>query len=115
MKHCIDFALPKGTPVCAARDGVVSERVSRFSKTFDNSEMADRCNVVVLLHEDGEESVYVHLAQNSIRARLGQRVRAGQVIARSGQTGYATYPHLHFGVYDKKGKSKKIKLVGPST
>ncbi|MDO8504366.1 MAG: M23 family metallopeptidase [Candidatus Liptonbacteria bacterium] len=114
MEHCIDFALPQGTPICAARGGRVTERVSRFSKSFDDPEMADRCNRVVLLHDDGEESVYVHLARGSVRVKYGQRVRMGQVIARSGQTGYATYPHLHFGVYDDAGDSKKVKLGRPS-
>lgn len=114
QKHCIDFALLEGTPICAARDGVVMERVSRFSKGFNNPKMADRCNLVVLLHDDGEESVYVHLAWRSVRVKIEQRVRKGQVIAQSGQTGYATYPHLHFGVYDSAGDSKKAKLTCPS-
>ena len=114
MEHCVDFALPEGTPVCAARNGRVTGLASRFSKNYGNKKMAERCNYIVLLHDDGEESVYVHLAKGSARVKVGQKVRRGQVIAESGQTGYATYPHLHFGVYDDAGDSKKVKFARPS-
>lgn len=100
MKHCIDFFLPKGTPVLAARDGVVVARESRYSKAYNSPEYVDRANYVLIRHSDGEVSVYAHLQYRSVRCRVGQKVKRGQVIALSGQTGYAGYPHLHFGVYD---------------
>ena len=71
----LDFGMPIGTPVHAARDGVV------------------------VLHSDGTTGEYFHLAQGSARVELGERVRRGQVLALSGNTGYSTAPHLHFGVY----------------
>jgi len=100
IRHCIDFALPIGTPVKAVANGVVRCRVSRFAKTYDNSRYTDRVNYVEILHADGRVSFYLHLKWRSVRVRVGQKVRRGQIIALSGNTGYATYPHLHFGLYD---------------
>jgi len=54
---------------------------------------------VVIRHEDGTESEYAHLATTFVR--IGQRIHAGQVIGRVGDTGLATGPHLHLGM--KKG------------
>jgi murein DD-endopeptidase MepM/ murein hydrolase activator NlpD len=50
----------------------------------------------------------VHLMHCSARVRVGQRVMTGQVIALSGSTGYATYPHLHVGVYAPDGRNIPI-------
>lgn len=54
---------------------------------------------IVICHEDGTESEYAHLATTFVR--IGQRIHAGQVIGRVGDTGLATGPHLHLGM--KKG------------
>jgi len=108
MRHCVDFAVSEGTPVVAARDGVVVERESRYARAYGNKRYANRTNYVVLRHADGEETLYVHLRRHSVRVRVGQLVRRGQIIALSGQTGYATYPHLHFGAYDRRGRNIPI-------
>lgn len=98
-KHCLDFKIPCGTPICAARDGTVVSRESRFNKNYKSKRYMKRANVIVIRHRNGEESVYGHLQWRSVRVKLGQKVKRGQIIALSGQTGFATYPHLHFGVY----------------
>ena len=108
LRHCIDFALPPGTPILASRDGIVIVRESRFSKNFTNTEDVDKGNGVILRHADGEISVYAHVQWRSVRVARGEFVRQGQEIAKSGQTGYATYPHLHFGIYDKGGRNRKV-------
>lgn len=105
LRHCIDFAAPAGTPVLAARAGVVIARESRYARTYPHARYARRANYVVIRHADGETTVYAHLARRSVNVRVGQFVRRGKIIARSGQTGYATYPHLHFGVYDPQGRN----------
>lgn len=51
---------------------------------------------IVIRHEDGTESEYAHLAATFVR--IGQRIHAGQVIGRVGDTGLATGPHLHLGM-----------------
>ena len=93
--------MPKGTPVRAARDGVVVFRESRYSKTADMSDKsnASKANIVEIEHADGEMTLYAHLQWRSVRVANGQHVRRGQIIGLSGQTGFASYPHLHFAVY----------------
>ena len=110
MKHCVDFSMPEGTPVLAAREGIVVGSESRFNKSYSSPKYADRCNRIIIVHADGEESVCVHLEWHSLKVKIGEFVKTGQLLGLSGQTGYATYPHLHFGVYDKNGKNIKIKF-----
>ena len=51
------------------------------------------------MHSNGEYSRYNHLGYNSSKVRVGQYVRAGEVIARVGMTGFTYVPHLHFQVF----------------
>ncbi|MDO4708392.1 MAG: M23 family metallopeptidase [Pseudomonadota bacterium] len=97
----IDFAAPIGTPVIAARDGLVMQAEGRFS---DHGRQRDAVNLVRILHADGSMAVYAHLQQHSLQIRAGQHVRRGQVIARSGNSGYSTAPHLHFVVQVNNGQ-----------
>ena len=120
LKFCIDFLLPKGTPIVAARSGTVITCQDRYKRSYKSPKFAGRRNFVVIRHTNGESSIYVHLKHRSIKVKNGQKVRRGQVIALSGQVGFATYPHLHFGVYRgvylKGGVSVKItfdKKLGP--
>lgn len=57
-------------------------------------------NYVVIDHENGEYSFYAHLSENTINVGKGDRVKQGQVIARVGNTGNSTDPHLHFQLMD---------------
>ncbi|PJK14782.1 peptidase [Lysobacteraceae bacterium NML07-0707] len=97
----IDFAAAIGTAVIAARDGLVMQAEDRFS---DHGGQRDAVNLVRILHEDGSMAVYAHLQQRSLQVRAGQRVRRGQFIARSGNSGYSTAPHLHFVVQVNNGQ-----------
>ena len=112
LRHCVDFAMPEGTPVLAAREGVITDCCMKFAENFRDPEHGlGRENRIVIRHDDGQESVYVHLQHGSARSHVGKRVAAGDVIALSGQTGYATYPHLHFGVYDVLGCNIRIQWL----
>ena len=104
---CIDFFMLPNTKVLAARGGVVKDLESRFKKSYRDMRFIDRCNFIIIAHSDGEETVYAHLAHDSLRVKKNQKVKRGQVIGLSGQTGYAWYPHLHFGIYAKNGKNIK--------
>jgi murein DD-endopeptidase MepM/ murein hydrolase activator NlpD len=111
MRYCVDFALPVGTPVKAVAAGRVLYTEGRYHKGYPFKKYADRCNYVGIKHSDGRVSLYVHLQWHSVKVRAGQTVRRGQVIALSGQTGYATYPHLHFGLY-LNGNNVPVKFTG---
>ena len=98
-EYAVDFAMRKGTPVCAARDGIVVN-LKESSKTGGSDEkFRSASNFVCIAHDDGTIAEYHHLHYDSVLVEVGQRVEAGQRIALSGNTGYSTGPHLHFGVY----------------
>ena len=56
-----------------------------------------------MLHDAGTYAIYAHLNTNTIRVKPGDRVRRGQYIADSGNTGYSSGPHLHFAVVRNAG------------
>ncbi|MGE0639921.1 MAG: M23 family metallopeptidase [Thermoanaerobaculia bacterium] len=99
--YAYDFEMPIGSPVIAARSGVVGELEERFR---DGNGVVAEANYVLLRHDDGSASVYFHLTQGGVLVSLGQAVRQGELIALSGQTGRAGIrPHLHFGVLGGSG------------
>jgi hypothetical protein len=102
--YAIDIVMPIGTTVLAARDGIVMDVEEDFNRSgSDLQEFADKANHVRILHGDGTMAVYAHLDLASVQVRAGGRVRAGQVIARSGNTGFSTGPHLHFVIQQNVG------------
>jgi murein DD-endopeptidase MepM/ murein hydrolase activator NlpD len=84
MHTGLDFPAPTGTPVVAARTGVVT--VARWLSGYGNT--------VAIRHKLGTSTLYAHLS--AILVRPGQRVAVGQPVGRVGATGSATGPHLHF-------------------
>ncbi|MFT3791301.1 MAG: M23 family metallopeptidase [Rudaea sp.] len=98
-RYAVDIGMPEGTPVLAARDGVVMTVDNDFyGNGLDMNEYGDRANNVRIVHDDGTMAVYAHLQLESAHVQVGDRVRAGQVLALSGETGYTNGPHLHFVV-----------------
>ena len=87
----IDIPMPPGTPIMAARDGVVA-------KTGNNSTMGFRGygNFVLVDHGNGIKTLYAHCLNVNVQA--GQHLRQGQVVATVGRTGRASTDHLHFEV-----------------
>ena len=97
--HAVDFTLPVGTPVLAARAGTVMDAERYFHRAGQDAEIdGPKANYVRILHADGSMGVYAHLEYNGVSVSPGQRVTAGQQIGRSGNTGFSTGPHLHFAV-----------------
>jgi murein DD-endopeptidase MepM/ murein hydrolase activator NlpD len=117
-QHAVDFVMPIGTDVFAARDGVVIEVASDYFETGTDLVVdGPRANIVRVLHDDGTMALYVHLNWNTIRVVPGQRVRRGEYLADSGNTGFSTGPHLHFVVQRNRGgalESLPLQFVGPN-
>ncbi|MDI2141192.1 MULTISPECIES: M23 family metallopeptidase [unclassified Pseudomonas] len=98
-KYAMDIAMPVGTPIIAARAGVVVKTEnSQSGRGTDPSG-----NFVRILHDDGTMGVYLHLKQGSVSVREGQRVAVGSPLALSGNTGNSSGPHLHFVVQRNTG------------
>lgn len=95
----LDFAMPEGTPVLAARAGTVVRVVDHFSESGRDEALKARGNVVVIAHRDGTVAQYGHLQRGGARVKRGQTVAAGDRIALSGNTGHSSRPHLHFEVW----------------
>lgn len=95
--NAIDIGVPSGTAVLAALSGTVVGT--------GNTDSVRGCysygKWILLKHGNGLDTLYAHLSSISVSA--GQSVSTGTVIGYSGMTGYATGPHLHFGVYATEG------------
>lgn len=98
-RYAMDIAMPVGTPIIAARGGVIVKTENSQSGRGTNP----AGNFVRVLHDDGTMGVYLHLKQHSVQVREGQRVQAGDLLAQSGNTGNSTGPHLHFVVQKNVG------------
>lgn len=98
-RYAMDIAMPEGTPIIAARGGVVVK--TENSQTGRGNNPAG--NFVRVLHDDGTMGVYLHLQRGSLNVREGQRVAVGSPLGLSGNTGNSTGPHLHFVVQRNTG------------
>jgi murein DD-endopeptidase MepM/ murein hydrolase activator NlpD len=98
-RYAVDIVMPLGTPVLAARGGIVMESEGSYADNGRKDERyLDRANFIRLLHDDGTMAIYAHLQQHSLRVQPGMKVPAGHWIANSGNSGYSSGPHLHFVV-----------------
>jgi murein DD-endopeptidase MepM/ murein hydrolase activator NlpD len=95
----VDYAAPEGTPVWAAADGKIVFR----------AEKGGAGNMVILRHDGGLKTLYMHLSRFAPGQAVGDDVKAKTVIGYVGQTGLATGPHLHFGM------QKHGRYVDPTT
>ena len=96
--YAIDFSVPQGTPVHAAREGVVVGSEGSNTAGGMSPEYRKYANYVIIEHSDGTMGNYYHLRQGGSAVRIGQKVSQGELIGYSGNTGYSSGPHLHFSV-----------------
>ena len=94
----LDFKMNQGSPIHAARGGVVTHAIGSFKNGGLNKRYFRRANMVVILHEDGTQAYYGHLKHEGIAVKVGDTVAKHQLIGYSGNTGYSAFPHLHFVV-----------------
>ncbi len=116
-RYAVDFGADIGTTVLAARAGTVMQVEADFDRGGLNAEKyAGRANFVRIVHDDGSMALYAHLALDGVLVRIGQRVRKGQTIGLSGNTGYTSGPHLHFVVQVNRGMKLEaipFRMFGP--
>ncbi|GFD72220.1 hypothetical protein KUL113_16400 [Tenacibaculum sp. KUL113] len=109
-RFALDFAAPVGTPVLAAREGVVIDTKDDGDKGGPSPELAKYANYVVVLHSDGTTGEYYHLKHKGAAVTRGQTVQRGQLIGYTGNTGFSSLPHLHFAVYVAKFHGKYVSV-----
>lgn len=98
----VDFKAPIGTPVYAPADGVVY--FSGYQRAAGN--------YIIIEHNNGYKTVYMHLSKRHVKK--GQKVKLGQLIAKSGNTGRTSGPHLHYEVHVNNRPVDPMKVDLPS-
>jgi murein DD-endopeptidase MepM/ murein hydrolase activator NlpD len=97
-----DFAAPKGTPIMASGNGIITR--ARWC--------GGGGNCIKIKHNSKYQTVYAHLSKFARGIKKGVRVKQGQIIGYVGSTGLSTGPHLHYEVIENgiKINSQKLKL-----
>jgi murein DD-endopeptidase MepM/ murein hydrolase activator NlpD len=98
-QYAVDFKMPVGTAVHAARGGIVARVVESNDKGCWEDGCGEFANFIVVMHSDGTTGEYYHLQKDGALVEVGDSVVAGQKIGLSGNTGHTALPHLHFAVY----------------
>jgi murein DD-endopeptidase MepM/ murein hydrolase activator NlpD len=105
-EYAIDFVMPEGTPVLAARGGIVismREDCPNVNCPFNPESCCG--NYMKIRHSDRTVAAYWHLPQGGACVNVGDVVSRGDVIAVSGNTGVSMMPHLHFAVFARSGRT----------
>ena len=95
-RAALDFKMEEGTPVCAIADGIVIRTKDDSNSGGMKYMYKPYGNYVIIGHNDSTRSSYRHLLYHSVIVHPGDSVHSGQIIAKSGMTGYTFTPHLHF-------------------
>lgn len=101
-ENALDFRMPEGTEIVAVRDGIVVQVQDQNNEGCPE----DRCkgfnNFILIYQEDGTFANYSHLLQNGSTVKVGDKVSQGEVIGRSGNTGFSSEPHLHLVIFTQQ-------------
>lgn len=118
MTYSLDFLLPEGTKLFASRDGEVTKVKDTGKKNYSGKDHAkgeeaykNYMNEIEIKHNDGTYASYAHLKNKGSFVKVGDKVKQGQIIGLSGNTGWSSAPHLDFSVYKKDYKEYKIKTI----
>lgn len=109
-ENAVDWDVPEGTTVCAARAGRVVGVRADSTVSGTNPKFKPLGNYVIIKHADGTFADYHHLQTDGALVEIGDEVKVGQPIGLSGSTGYASKPHLHFMVFQAIDGKKVLSL-----
>lgn len=109
-QYAVDWRMPLGTRVHAARSGVVVGVKNDSNIGGGDSKYDWDANYILIKHADGTLGQYVHLQKGGAVVKVGQHVEAGDFIGLSGNTGHSTGPHLHFSVFKAKDGKHRVTL-----
>ncbi len=98
-EHALDWEMPEGSIVLAAREGRVVGLRQGPATGESFLALSSKGNYVLVRHSDNTYAEYMHLQEKSAFVKIGDSVKAGQPIARSGDSGKSGVPHLHFAVF----------------
>lgn len=98
-EFAVDWAMPEGTPVLAARAGTVVALRADRTASGPTDDFRDQANLVIVEHRDGTLAEYLHFRPRGLAVKLGQRVGVGDLLGFSGATGYTRAPQLQVRVY----------------
>ncbi len=96
--NAIDWAMPVGTEILAAREGTVIGYRENSNIGGSSPKYKSEQNYIWVQHSDGTVGQYHHLKKGGVLVEIGDPVRRGQLIGLSGNTGYSSVPHLHFHI-----------------
>ncbi len=97
----VDYAVRAGTKVLAPFDGEIITVVDHHDKYGATPEFAPYANYIQIKHANGETSDLMHLAKDSVLVKVGDHIKTGRVLAKTGLSGYMTGPHLHWFVFHR--------------
>ena len=102
-RYAVDIAMAVGTNIHAVRDGTVVWVKDDYHMSGRTQYFLDKANVIKVMHNDGTFALYGHILMDTSAVKIGDKVIAGQLIARSGSSGFSTGPHLHFMIFRNIG------------
>ena len=98
-ENALDFLMPEGTEITAAREGTVMMVVQNNTESCLRPECKQWANYILVYHSDNTFAEYGHIKLNGAKVKAGDKIKKGDIIALSGNTGYSSVPHLHFACY----------------
>ena len=108
--YALDFAMPEGTPIRAAREGLVIAIQDANTEGGLTEAFRDKANYVTVRHGDKTIAVYAHLKHKGVAVKNGQFVNAGDLLGYSGNTGFSSGPHLHLETYRRIDGGRRLTI-----
>ena len=95
----VDFSMPEGTEIVAAREGLVIQIAEKNTQSCPQEECKNYNNYIIVMHSDKSFAYYGHIKYNGAKCKIGDKVKKGDVIAESGNVGWSSGPHLYFSCF----------------